>query len=221
MSYSNNELVNATRSMRHLAYLKSQFGKSGSIYKQDELIGKIQKLEQDLKAVDYFALLYQNVNTDYPIRAMNFVFHVTRLNDWIGKDLTPFKEWITSMEQLQVNLFGLPFDNNSHAKISNSYGDEFTFALYISNDKVNIHIWDCAGSTSVMQVSFVNGELSQQIIHQIQNTINDYTRGKINCSDCGKQIYRSEIAGRYFAGVYCKDCWDGKWRAIEAKETYD
>jgi formamidopyrimidine-DNA glycosylase len=53
------------------------------------------------------------------------------------------------------------------------------------------------------------------------NLCEDYGRGYVRCSDCETKIKTSEIAGRYFAGVYCKDCWDGKWKAIEAKENYE
>ena len=49
----------------------------------------------------------------------------------------------------------------------------------------------------------------------------DYSHEIIRCSDCEVAMSKDEIAGRYFAGVYCSDCWERKWKAIEAAETYD
>lgn len=55
----------------------------------------------------------------------------------------------------------------------------------------------------------------------IEQITREYLDGIIHCSDCDKTIFKNEIAGRYFAGVYCDECWNGKWKAIESKENYD
>ena len=49
----------------------------------------------------------------------------------------------------------------------------------------------------------------------------EYCVKKVNCSACDKEITYNEIAGRYFAGIYCKECWENKYKEIEAKETYE
>ena len=59
------------------------------------------------------------------------------------------------------------------------------------------------------------------LVDEIFEVIEDKENGIIRCSDCGKKISVNEIAGHYFAGSYCKHCWDTKWKAIEAKETYE
>ena len=58
-------------------------------------------------------------------------------------------------------------------------------------------------------------------IKWIEKTVDNFENHIINCCECGKEIAFSEIAGKYFAGVYCKDCWENKWKEIEAKEDYN
>ena len=60
-----------------------------------------------------------------------------------------------------------------------------------------------------------------EFIKWIEKVTDDYLKGVVKCSDCKKTILESEIAGRYFAGIYCEDCWNSKWKKIEEKETYD
>jgi hypothetical protein len=87
-----------------------------------------------------------------------------------------------------------------------------------------INIWSLCGDHlfgEKITVKSINDTISADCLKRIDKCLNDYMRGFINCSDCKKQIKKSDIAGRYFAGVYCKDCWEGKWEATEAKETYN
>lgn len=62
---------------------------------------------------------------------------------------------------------------------------------------------------------------TEEFCNWLQTKIDNCLKGFVNCSDCGKIIKTEEIAGRYFAGRYCKDCWEKTWQVIEAKETYD
>lgn len=64
---------------------------------------------------------------------------------------------------------------------------------------------------------------SDDFIKWIEDVTKDYCEGIIRCSDCGKRIKlkSNEIGGRYFAGIYCKECWEDTWSAIEAREDYN
>lgn len=71
------------------------------------------------------------------------------------------------------------------------------------------------------------------LAQSISKNLNDYYNlereavklfqdGKIHCADCGKLMnYEENRSHRYFAGLYCDECWNGKWKAIEAEETYN
>lgn len=58
-------------------------------------------------------------------------------------------------------------------------------------------------------------------IHTLFGFMEDFLNGKVHCSDCGKLIKKKKIAGRFFTGVYCRDCWESKWREQANKETYN
>lgn len=62
---------------------------------------------------------------------------------------------------------------------------------------------------------------TEGFIKWINRIVEEYIAGIVHCSDCGREIKKNEIAGRYFAGVYCKECWDREWAEREARETYD
>lgn len=55
----------------------------------------------------------------------------------------------------------------------------------------------------------------------IVDVLNKYSKGFVKCSDCGKWIRKDEVAGGFFAGRYCKDCWDREWKEVAERETYD
>lgn len=86
------------------------------------------------------------------------------------------------------------------------------------------HMWNVRGSTAIGSGVIVQDPeqpLEEKVCREIIDLADNYTKGKVHCSDCGKVMNRDDIAGRYFAGVYCDDCWNGKWKAIEAAENYN
>lgn len=55
----------------------------------------------------------------------------------------------------------------------------------------------------------------------IDDLTKDYCAGYVYCSQCRRRMHKTEVAGMFFAGVYCKECWDGGVAAEAARETYD
>ena len=87
-----------------------------------------------------------------------------------------------------------------------------------------VYLWDGAGERSlgtVMLVSPPDKPLPPDAAQYIVDRVEMYDAGKIHCSGCDVVISINEVAGRYFAGSYCKTCWETKWKAVEARETYD
>lgn len=116
---------------------------------------------------------------------------------------------------------------NRHMLWGNIFGDEFSFQIYLFNDRWEISIWDYKGNTTI-------GHITQKVIDKEKDILSDenhsllkkmtenYSRNIIQCTECKKEINRNtEVGGRYFAGVYCQKCWDDKYKAIEARETYN
>lgn len=98
-------------------------------------------------------------------------------------------------------------------------GEKFSIRTYGHWDQ--LYIWANNGCTSIGHYDDIKDKSIEELVDIVETDISNYLNGYIKCSDCGKLIKKAEVAGTYFAGSYCKDCWEGKWKAIEAKETYD
>jgi hypothetical protein len=137
------------------------------------------------------------------------------------------KDGVVKLFKQLKELTGYKYDNK-HLKWSNLFG--YLFAISIYADKKHksweINLWDQTGGIAILRLEQPMTELetdmlSNDVYDEMCQVTEQYVRGFINCSDCKTQIKKSEIAGSYFAGVYCTDCWEGKWKEIEAKETYN
>ena len=131
-----------------------------------------------------------------------------------------FKEFDKMLDEYigaRNKIFSIVFSNKDYCLLHKGN----LFQLMIVRDN-KFFVWCDNGSTSIgdYEIEYDNTP-SDEFIEWLKTTLNNCIEGKICCSDCGKQITKAQIAGRYFAGVYCKDCWEREWKAIEAKETYD
>ena len=94
-----------------------------------------------------------------------------------------------------------------------------TFKLGVYNNE--IYFWTEDGMTSLAVVKYNKDTTFSEVYNVLNQCMLDYCNGIIHCSECGEPMQKGKYAGRYFAGVYCQKCWDGKWKEIEANETYD
>lgn len=86
------------------------------------------------------------------------------------------------------------------------------------------NLWDSVGNTHLSDGVFAcdsDKPIPQNIQKEIAEAAKKFDNGIVACSDCGEEIKKAEAGGRYFAGVYCQECWDSEWKAREAKETYN
>ena len=130
-------------------------------------------------------------------------------------------------EDLQEFSFTANQERMHHGQlVTDIYGQAYTWSFHTSPQGVgSLHVWDSTGGTSIFSAVFDDG-LSEQsrraIVNRAIERMEEFSVGYVYCSDCGKKVkYHDETGGRYFAGIYCKDCWERKWKAIEAKETYN
>jgi len=127
--------------------------------------------------------------------------------------------------KLMKKMSGYTFDNNK-TLWSNIYGHFFSILVNNYHDEWHISIWDAGGSTSICDITQEMVDKETDILSDVNyKTLckfsEQYSRGITPCSRCGKSLKKEEIAGRYFAGVYCTECWEGEMKEIEAKETYN
>lgn len=120
-------------------------------------------------------------------------------------------------------------NNKVNEAFSQGYG---TTKFEVENEQITImihddvHVWCDNGGTTIYgaEKSEIASHGKAVIKFEVKHAITDLLNGIIHCSDCGKPMDRNEVKGykrHYFAGAYCQTCWDSKWKAIEARETYN
>lgn len=152
--------------------------------------------------------LWSEIKMQLPLR----IFAVMKQEKVPFKELKDIKDnWV----EFRNEQFGSDVANNSerleyknHSFKFGIYDDQFD--LWDSDDKI-------LGSFCIK----IEKPPTEEFIKWIYETIEKYIEGIVHCSDCGREIKKDEIAGRYFAGIYCKECWDREWAEREARETYD
>lgn len=117
---------------------------------------------------------------------------------------------MTLEEKIVKNIWHERFDHE---------GGNFTAERYRENDE--LVIWANNGRTEIGHYFGMKGKSIDELVPVIKSDIENFLNGYVKCSECERLLKKEEIAGRYFAGSYCKGCWEGKWKAIEARETYD
>jgi hypothetical protein len=150
-------------------------------------------------------------------------------------------------------ITGYQYDNWSLI-LSNIYGDWFSFSIHAPNAPIgsinykmfktkykefpskrviDVSLWDYKGTTILGKWEFtakLTETLPIEIIDSIALKTKKYSEGKVSCSDCLKEIDVGKHAGRYFAGIYCTECWLGEtgkhkgrggWKKVESLETYN
>ena len=151
---------------------------------------------------------------------------------WFDNQLLLSANIFKEMKQYDVKFKELEKFKNDYINFRNSFfvgapineeiylqrkGMKFAFGIYDNQFCLWHEGHDSLGERKIK----INSTPDEEFIKWVDEKINNKIEGKIKCSDCGKLINEKEIAGRYFAGLYCKDCWERTWKEIEAKETYD
>ena len=119
--------------------------------------------------------------------------------------------------------------DNGNRRFSNGGGVEFAFTLHKHTHFTTretwhtIGVWDSRGDTSIISdIVPVNLDERKKFLSKIMRLCSNYADGKVYCHDCGKTANYVDIKNnRYFAGIYCDECWERKWKAIEANENYN
>lgn len=129
------------------------------------------------------------------------------------------KEMLDSYVKWRNDTFGRHCNNDEYYLMRENKRFAFTVAI---NPQDNVFcLWDDFSQSLGSCKVDIKKPPSDGFIYWIENITKEYCDGDIHCSSCGQQIKQKEIAGRYFAGIYCKDCWESKYKDIEAKETYE
>ena len=130
-------------------------------------------------------------------------------------------ELINSFVRCRNDILGYNFGNGmSKIMYKNKL---FTFSVFIQlNGYVDIMFWDIKGTTSIFNITAKDLIVTDKQVNEIQKRLENYCNNIVECSECHKELQiGKDIAGTYYAGVYCRDCWESKWKAIEARDNYE
>lgn len=135
-------------------------------------------------------------------------------------------EKMGEMRKIIKDAVGYKWDNH-HFYIKSFIGGRlFSFLLHENSTTFTLSIWDSSGNRAlgtitVNKADLQDGKMPKESYTLLENLLNMYVSGNIACSKCGKIIKQEDIAGRYFAGVYCTDCWEGGVKEQERRQNYD
>lgn len=152
--------------------------------------------------------LWSEIIMQLPLR----IFAVMKQEKVPFKKLKDIKDnWV----EFRNEQFGSNVINNTERIEYKNYF--FKFGIY--NNEFTI--WDNDDKFLGSFCIKIGNPPTEGFIKWINRIAEEYIAGIVHCSDCGREIKKNEIAGRYFAGIYCKECWDREWAEREARETYD
>lgn len=137
----------------------------------------------------------------------------------MNKEDIPFAKLETTLDKWIDLRNKFQHSNIGHGSQYLFYEDKFfTFSVY----EYEFCLWDEWGSTSLLNCK-IDGKSppTKEFVTQLFERLDDYINNICCCSGCAVKLKKDEIAGRYYAGIYCKDCWDSKWRDIEAADDYE
>lgn len=144
-------------------------------------------------------------------------------------DLNEFCASLELTTQAVIEATGYPY-SNIETSFNVTSGDKYTFMLSEEMDCKNpddirrwhdISIWADSGNLILYQAHLTDSN-RKAVVKEIMVRTREHASGNVHCSGCDKLVAQKEVSrNRYFAGIYCNDCWEGKWKAIEAKETYN
>ena len=114
--------------------------------------------------------------------------------------------------------FNLNRDSIS-TRVSNIYGYEFVFSIYGKD----LFLWDHSGGTAIGNVLLDDDlDIRKNQLSRVIRLTESFTNGIIECGLCKKEInYQENRKHRYYAAIYCFECWESKMKKIAENENYD
>lgn len=137
-----------------------------------------------------------------------------------GKTVGDVHHFNQTMIECMVNIFGLTFDNNANVLLNVS-GE--TYSLYSHSEGVNVEfvLYNTNGTNHLGKIHLRKDQSALEVYTWVKDITSKNLAGIISCSGCGEDIKEEDVAGNYFAGRYCKNCWETKYKKIEASENYN
>jgi hypothetical protein len=154
------------------------------------------------------------------------IINYVDFGNYLRGDLNEFRKEIEETRKALQQVSGRFFYNNT-GRFSNIFGTEMKFSIYPTmtpthGERYDLTIYDYRGDMLIWQEIITPDTDRNNLINRLMKVTEEWTRGNITCSNCGNLVpYYENMNHRYYAGIYCNECWESKFKAIEAAETYN
>lgn len=149
------------------------------------------------------------------------VYPWSDIYSWLYHEPAELAQKLEEQRIAVKNAIAYGWDNSNFYVTSSLYHKHFQFSLYIDRGHCSLAIYDLHSQSIFSGGGAIDSDEWYQTLELASQSLKDAEKGYYTCHGCNDLIKENEIAGRYFASVFCDVCWDTKWRAIEAKETYN
>ena len=132
-------------------------------------------------------------------------------------------KFVREIEDLRKSVsesINYKWGNTHHHMWSPGHRHLLAFQVTCNTKGLSLNVWT-TNSESLASCGSGGGKDWEEKVKAVFRRIALIDEGQAHCSDCQEIMSMDEKGGRYFGGIYCQSCWDGKWKAVEAKETYD
>ena len=133
---------------------------------------------------------------------------------------TSFRElnkMLKDFKNLRNKYLGYNLGNNMHEIRFDVSSSSHNFPFLIMDER--FVVWDDNGDSLGDFKIDINEVPSDKFIEYIESRVQDYCiLGITHCSHCNKVLdVKKDIAGRYFAGIYCRECCAGNENIVQKK----
>lgn len=96
---------------------------------------------------------------------------------------------------------------------------EYHIMILKYNQDYEVCMWANNGSTSLLHRHYTEEGSWHD---DLDLAMSLFECGFVDCANCGRSIKYSENRDhRYYAGIYCLECWETKYKKIAEEENYD
>lgn len=132
-----------------------------------------------------------------------------------GKTIADLHRVFSVAKENLTNVFALHYDN--YAKVTVEFrGQRFTMLTFEKKGYFEVLVYNMNGNEIIYKENVTVNDDLHDVTHRIANKLIKYMNGLIECAGCHDGIQKEAVAGKIYAGSFCKECWEEKGYKQEA-----
>lgn len=132
-----------------------------------------------------------------------------------GKTIADLHRVFSVAKENLINVFALHYDN--YAKVTVEFrGQRFTMLTFEKKEYFEVLVYNMNGDEIIYREYITVKDNLHDVTHHIANKLTKHMSGLIECTGCHDGIQKEAVAGKIYAGSFCKECWEEKGYKKEA-----